>query len=525
MVVRKWKSLLLLVFVVTLLPVAAIDRIASADERIELVRDRWGVPHVLADTDAGAMFGLGYVTAEDRGFQMHYTVRIMRGRLAETIGDVGRVRRRETAVQNDRKMRTFGFARAADQLVERLDDDSRRLLQAYSDGVNVWFREHRGSLHELYAKVGLEPEPWTPADSLLCWWHVAQFFATDGTRDLIQYRNLADRPPNAQGIAATRGGRPAIGLPRTDLEPLPPDESTAVVGREDVSDDWLERVRQWLRQRDVAPPGDETPASGTETAPKFSHAWVAGGGLTGTGAAVLVSEPRTPVSNPSLFYEFHVRGQSLDARGIGVAGSPILLIGWNRHVAWGMTALGADQADLFRLKTDTDHPDQYSFDGQWQKMQVIREEIRVRGARPQTLVIRQTRFGPVINEFAFARTEDPPVALKRIPICETDRDTIQGALAMMRAHDVHEFYAALADWRFPSANVVFGDDRGNIGFSLAGALVQRSPLAPNGGGAAHDGSASKFDWRGVIPHELVPHTINPQRGFVFSANHRPIGSF
>ncbi len=505
--------------------ITTIGPVASGAERIELVRDRWGVPHVFAETDAGAMYGLGYATAEDRGFQMHYTVRIMRGRLAELIGDVGRVRRRETAVENDRKMRTFGFARAADGLVEHLDDDSRRLLQAYSDGVNAWFGEHRDSLHEVYSTVRLKPEPWTPADSLLCWWHVAQFFATDGTRDLLRYRSLAEGPPAGRGDPATGGGRGFPGLLRTDLKQLPPDESTAVVGREDVTEPWLQRVEQWLRDQGISPPDEEAPAAGSETAPKFSHAWVAGGRLTGTGAAVLVSEPRTPVTNPSLFYEFHVRGQSLDARGIGVAGSPILLIGWNRHVAWGMTALGADQADLFRLQTGADHPDQYFFDGQWHDMQTIREEIRVKDGQPQTLVVRQTHFGPVMNEFAFARPDDPLVALKRIPVCETDRETIQGALAMMRAADVDQFHRALAAWRFPSANVVFGDSQGSVGFSLAGALVQRSPLAPDGGGAAHDGSASKFDWRGVIPHDLVPHVINPQRGFVFSGNHRPIGSF
>ncbi|MHC4180681.1 MAG: penicillin acylase family protein, partial [Planctomycetota bacterium] len=465
--------------------------------KVELVRDRWGVPHVFAETDAGAMYGLGYATAEDRGFQMHYSLRIMQGRLAEVIGDVKKVGRNETALDNDRKMRTFGFHRAAKELVRHLDEESVTLLQAYSKGVNEYFRKNGDKLHELYEKVGLEPETWTPADCILSWWHLAQFFATDGTRDLIRYRNLTEGRPDVRRAAPARGVRPAPGrgvparggLPPdvAELKRLPPDESTAVVQREDVTDAWLQRVGAFLRKHGYKAVEDQSARARLgPSRPKFSHAWVADGRTTGTGSAVLVSEPRTPVANPSLLYEFHIRGKTFDARGVGVAGSPVILIGFSGQVAWGMTALGADQADLFRLKTDDDHPDQYEFDGEWRRMRLVREQIKVKGGRTQSILIRETHLGPVVNEFAFSRPGDPPVALKRIPICETDRDTIQGALAMIRARDVRQFFRALEGWRFPSANVVFGDRQGGIGFSLIGALVLRSPLAPEGGGSAQD---------------------------------------
>ncbi len=535
----------------------------AADDhgKVELVRDRWGVPHVFAETDAGAMYGLGYATAEDRGLQMHYSLRIMQGRLAELIGNVKKVNRDDTAVENDRKMRTFGFHRAAKKLAVQLDQQSVELLQAYSDGVNDYFQQNKDKLHEVYEKVGLDPEPWTPADCLVSWWHLAQFFATDGTRDLMHWRNLTQGGPNvrrpqpARGGARApgRGGRgaPARGAPgrgapgrgapgrggrgaaaRGGLPPrsenikkLPSDESTAVVQREDVTDEWLGRARAFLRKHGYKLDDQAAKPQTGPSGPKFSHAWVADGRTTGTGSAVLLSEPRTPVANPSLFYEFHISGKTFDARGVGVPGSPVILIGWNRHVAWGMTALGADQADLFRLKTDDDHPDQYQFDGKWRPMRLIREQIKVKGGRTQSIVIRQTHLGPVVNEFAFSRPGDPPVALKRIPICETGRDTIQGAMEMLRSGDVEEFIEALEGWRFPSANVVFGDRRGKIGFSLVGALPLRSPLALEGGSAAHDGSASRFDWRAIIPQDLLPHVIDPRRGCLFSGNHRPIGSF
>ncbi len=158
-------------------------------------------------------------------------------------------------------------------------------------------------------------------------------------------------------------------------------------------------------------------------------------------------------------------------------------------------------------------------------MELVREEIKVRGGRSQSLVIRQTHLGPIVTSFAFSHPGEPQVALKRIPICESDRETIQGALAMMRAGNVNNFREALKDWRFPSANVLFGDAQGNIGYSTAGALVLRSPKALNRGGAAHDGTASEYDWRTVIPQDLVPHVINPQEGYLFSGNHMPVGLF
>ena len=486
---------------------------------IEVLRDRWGVAHVYSGTDAGAMYGLGWSTAEDRGFQMHYKLRTIQGRLAEVIGDVKKARRSETALQNDRKMRTFGFYRAANQLIANLDDESVALLTAYSEGVNDYFTRHGDDLHYLFKRLKLTPEPWTPADCIVSWWHLAQFFATDGTRDLIAYRNATSGGPrNRRGGGARR--RPRSERVEKKLPLLGPDDSTAVVREESVSRAWVEEVRKFASAHGLTGEG-----SGGAGGPKFSHAWAVGGTKTTTGSAVLVSDPQTNVTNPSLFYEFHFSGKTFNARGVGVPGSPVILIGWNRHVAWGMTALGADQADLFRLQTDSSRPDAYFLDGQWHPMETIREQIKIKGAPSRAFEIKTTRFGPVATEFCFARPDEPSVALRRIPVCETDRETIQGAMAMLRAKDVHEFLDALGAWRFPTANVVFADRHGNVGYSVAGAIPVRSARAPQNGRQAHDGTSARFDWQGFVPQRLLPHVVNPERGYVLSANHRPVGAF
>ena len=199
---RCWELLLLLCW---------IPGVASAEGgQVEILRDTWGIPHVFADTDARAFYGLGYATAEDRAFQMHYSLRIIQGRLAEVVGEVGQVNRKDSSVDHDRKLRTFGFHRAAQRTAAQLDPETLGLLQAYCDGVNAYFREHREDLHPLFARTGLNPEPWTPADCLASWWHLGQFFATDGTRDLIAGRNEAAGQAPGRG-ASRSGARPRRG--------------------------------------------------------------------------------------------------------------------------------------------------------------------------------------------------------------------------------------------------------------------------------------------------------------------------
>jgi len=158
--------------------------------KVEILRDEWGVPHVFADTDAGAMYGLGYVTAEDRAFQMHYCLRTIQGRLAEVIGDVKKIKLPVSSVLNDEMMRTIGYTRYAKRIAANLDLETQRLLQAYSDGVNDYIDRNPDKLSHMFKKIGLEPEPWTPADCLLSWWRMGLFFTKSGLRDTRQYHTI-----------------------------------------------------------------------------------------------------------------------------------------------------------------------------------------------------------------------------------------------------------------------------------------------------------------------------------------------
>ena len=206
---------------------------------VELLRDSWGVPHVFAETDEGAMYGLGYASAQDRGFQMHYFLRMIQGRMSEVFGVIDKKKTsgvgQHNTLEHDRVMRTFGFATAAKEIVTNLDPDTRGLLEAYSAGVNDYFAKNQEREHYLFRETGLEREPWTPSDCLLSWWHLAQFFSKNGLRD---------RPHLTK--AQPQRGRPVVRVQ--------PDDSAAVVRREDVSDEWIAKVNAWAAEMGLKRP-------------------------------------------------------------------------------------------------------------------------------------------------------------------------------------------------------------------------------------------------------------------------------
>lgn len=488
--------------------------------QIELLRDRWGVPHVFAQSDAGAMYGLGYATAEDRAFQMYYNLRIIQGRLAEVIGDVkiGVTRQQPqgkgSALRSDIQMRTIGYYQAAQETARQLDSEARAMLEAYCRGVNDYIAGHPNDLLYLFDKYGVQPEPWTPADCIASWWRLGLFFSGDGLNEMTAYYEIKEGTRQVRRFAPGDGEGATRGLPIRD--------DASVIQRGDVSDAWVQEVLDYTVAHGLTRKVDVTPQP---TGPRFSHAWVIGGRKTTTGSAVLISDPQTPVRDPSLWYEFHINGKTFNARGLGVAGSPNILIGFTPNVAWGLTALGADQADLFVLKTDPNHPDQYLLDGQWRDMTVRTVTIKVRDAQPYTLTARQTCFGPVVTSIAAGVRAGDEIALKRIPICEPQRDTARGILDMIRTQDVREFQKALGGWSFPSANCIFGDRKGGIGFKTVLSLPIRSARSLLDDRAAHEGWDSANDWQGILPHELLPQVVDPGQGWLVSANHRPIASF
>ncbi len=484
----------------------------ASEPAVEIVRDAWGIPHIFATTDAAAMYGLGYATAQDRMLQMEYSRRIVQGRIAEMLGIVGA--RGKTTLDSDIKYRTMQTYAYLETIIERLDADTRQLLQAYADGVNHYL-ETSDSLSPLFETYGITPDPWRPVDCLAVWNRIAAFFSPSWTGEaklLHEYEDL---------LAGGRSEQKAIDE-LTNERIL--DEAAAVVQLSDVDPDFLEALDAYVAGLAQAP-RDVPEAVAAEVIPSFSHAWVVGGTRTTTGSAVLHSDPQTTVRNPSVWYEAHVEGATFNARGIGVAGCPGFLIGWNETVAWGATALGADLADTFRLELPGTRRNTYEYDGVEKPIETHQEEIAVRGGRATTISVRSTTLGPVVSELMTDRRANEEYVLQTVDQEAENRHTVQALFAMMRAHDVYEFSDAIAGWISPGIHSLFGDASGHIGYWTLADIPVRSSESPFGGQASQDGSSSTAGWLDIIPHALLPHVLDPSAGLLFSANHLPVGDW
>jgi penicillin amidase len=261
--------------------------------------------------------------------------------------------------------------------------------------------------------------------------------------------------------------------------------------------------------------------------PAFSQALAVSGDRMRNGRAVLLGEPRVWVYFPNMFYEWHVKGETFDVRGMGVAGSPNLLVGSSPTMAWSPTAMNLDQADLFRLETSPAHPGQYELDGQWLNYTVDEPEtIRVKNGASGTETYRETVWGPVvgaplINDVRPGET----YAVKAVPLAIPGRDASRGFLAMYRADGIRAFASALGGWTYPSANVVYASTEGDVGYTAVGAAPIRAANKALAGAVALEGNTRANDWQAFLPPELAPSVINPAAGAVYTANHLPIGSW
>ena len=499
-------------FLVAVLSTTAFVGGVHAADKITLIRDTWGIAHVFADSDVGAMFGAGYAAAEDRMFQMQRNRRAVQGRLAEWVGlqNGGMF---GTTVEQDKNFRYRQLDKYARRVVERLDPTTRALLQAYCAGVNHYVKTHPDKL--LYLFQGQIPEPWEPADCLGAWNRVADYFASTGL-DKVKLQHDFERLVEQYGLEE------AI---RMFCPPRVIDEAAAVVRESDVPPETRAAILQYANDHGFGGPGPHCGGFSLSdfVSPKFSHAWVVGGTKTTTGAAVLHSDPQTAIAAPAIWYECHLRGASFDARGVGVAGCPGYLIGWNGALAWGLTALGADTSDLFELKIVG--PNRYEYDGVEYDMVVSSEVIRVKNGSDVPITVRDSILGPVVTPLCQDVRPGEEVVWKALPNSDRDRHTVQAALGMLSATDLDRFKAAIATWRHPGANIVFGDKLGNIGYWLLAAIPVRSTKSPVGGKIAQDGSSSQFDWQDVLPAHIRPHVLNPAEGSLWSGNHLPVAKW
>jgi len=464
--------------------------VAGLENQVEIYRDEWGIPTVYAHTAHDLFFAQGYVHAQDRLWQMEFSRRIAPGRLSEVLGDA--------ALEDDRFLRTLGMGRAAQAEAERLDPDSRAVLEAYSAGVNAYLAEGHPLPLE-FTLLGFKPEPWTPADSIgwgkvMAWSLGGNWDAELGRTDLIAklgeeaMRQLT--PPYAADA-------PVIVSQEVDYRALSAGASGSV-----------RRLSGWLG---LAGPG------------VGSNNWVISGERSTTGKPLLANDPHLGIQMPSIWYEINLHcvelSQECNYQAVGTSfpGTPGVIIGHNPWIAWGVTNLGPDVQDLYVEKVNPDNPYQVEYQGQWEDVEIIREEIKVKGLdTPEVVEVRLTRHGPIMNDVVEGLSQ--VLALRWTAL--DDMPLLPAVLALDQARNWEEFRAALSGWNIAAQNFVYADVQGNIGYQSTG----RVPIRAQGDGTLPvPGWTGEYEWTGYIPFEEMPTASNPPQGYLLTANNKVVG--
>lgn len=495
--------------------------------QVEVLRDEWGVPHVYASNLYDLFFAQGYTQAQDRWWQMEFWRHTAGGEIQELTGKT------ESLMGTDIFIRTVGWRRAAERDFAALDDETRALLQAFSDGVNAYTSSRSPDDLALEYRilgvtgVNIQIEPWTPIDSL-AWGKVMAWNLTDSYDRELTRQALLEAVGEEMTAAFTPpwpyGQRPTIVQP----EDLPISDATLTATRPNSSR--AGRSTGDLTLAGGVKAGEELAAVGLASGVGIgSNNWVATGGMTESGKPLLANDPHLGIMMPSIWYEIGLHclpvteDCPLDVVGFGLSASPGVVIGHNANIAWGVTNAGADVQDLYRIRVNPENPLQYEWNGEWRDMVVHEATLHFGDNEPAVnFQIRETHLGPIINdnrrdpetgEILGFNNEDP-LALRWTGY-ETG-SLFQAVLRLNLASDWEEFREALALWDIPSQNFVYADIQGNIGYQMPGRMPIRA--ADHDGLTPVDGWTDAYEWRGFVPFDNLPRIYNPARQFIVTAN-------
>jgi penicillin G amidase len=447
-------------------------------EPVEVLRDRWGVPHIYAKNTDDLFFAQGFVAAQDRLFQIDLWRRLAVGQSAEVYG--------RSALEADRFARLLHYRGDPDAEWTSYAPDARRIAAAFTRGINACIDHLGDKLPVEFRLLGLKPGRWQPEDVL------------GRMSGIIMSRNFQSEVARARLIAAV-GLEKARRLAPTDPpRPFAPAAGLDLAGIDDAVLAGYKAVSKPLPF--TLPPSE-------------SNNWAVAGRLSASGKPLLASDPHRATALPSLRYLVHLNAPGWNVIGSGEPALPGVALGHNERIAWGFTIVGTDQADLYVEETDPNSPTRYRVGDRWEPMRVVRETVRVRGeAQPVELELRYTRHGPVLHQDA---KRHRAYALKWVG-SEPGAAAYLASLSVDRARNWKEFAEALRRWKVPALNFVYADVDGNTGWVAAGLTPVRKGWD---GLLPVPGAAGAYEWQGFLPLEDLPQAFNPPAGFVATANH------
>jgi penicillin G amidase len=461
---------------------------------VSVSRDSHGVPTIEAATLDDLFFAQGYITSQDRLFQMDLLRRAASGELSEIVGDV--------ALQHDRQQRILGIRATAEKGLLAATPEDREQFAAYAHGVNTYIRGHRDRLPLEFRVLHYSPRPWTETDSLMIAYQMVETLSTNPMAALTREQVLAKLGPELTADlyvnTSWRDHPPTAVSPSLEAPPSEATPARSVSANSRPPVELSELLKPWL-----APFFREQPAA------LGSNDWVVSGAHTISGKPLLSNDMHLGHQMPNLWYEAHLRSGDFDVTGVTLPGYPYVIVGHNQRVAWGFTNVGPAVEDAF-IETFNAQGQYLTPDG-WKQPDVRQEVIHVKGKPDVVVNVEITRHGPIVSDLA-------PAEARKIALRWTLYDGIRNPFFQVDSvQNWDQFRRAFSEFDAPGQNVVYADVDGNIGYQTTGKV----PIRASGDGSLPvDGSNNAHEWTSYILFDKLPSVLNPPSGIIATANGR-----
>ena len=454
---------------------------------VDVYTDPYGVPHIIAQNEKDLFYSAGYIAARDRLFQMSMVAFAVRGELALALGN--------EFIGSDIYLRTWGIHSTGKKLVKAMSKDTYKIVNDFCEGINSRINEIISDPPIEFKILGIEPPEWDP------------IVLAGYSRMMARELSSSWKPEIVYGAIMEYFGKDKL------AEVYPSYNSD----KPTIAQTNIPAVKQLLNQI-LAQEISLNNILGHGSSSIGSNSWVVSGSRTISGKPLIANDPHLEFTQPCRWYEMHLKGGRFNVSGVCLAGIPVPIIGQNEHCAWGFTNSMVDDMDFFIETVNPEDPTQYLYEGTWKNMKLIEETIPLRDNKDTTIVIRLTHHGPVISDIhPILKESDQVVSMAWTGNWVTNE--IDAFIGLCTMQNWNDFTEATKKYGVPGQNMVYADVYGNIGWRPAVYIPIRkegSSLIPR------PGNKAEYDWQGRVPFDHMPFIINPEQGYIATANNKTI---
>jgi penicillin amidase len=472
--------------------------------KTEVYFDEKLIPHIFADNDDDLYFVQGYLHARFRLWQMEFQTFAAAGRISEHLGNDPRF------INYDRETRRLGMGYAAENALQQMESDevTKKGCDAYTAGVNAYIHSLTYATLPLeYKLLDYKPEEWSNLKIALFLKQMSRTLA--GFENDLAYTNMKSYFSFDELMVLDKQ------IPDS-LEPIVPKgtvfDPPGIVPVKPVSADSLYFSN--IDTADVVEINKPDPNDG-------SNNWAVAGKKSKSGSPILCNDPHLELTFPSIWYEMQLHSPTVNVYGVTFPGSPNVIIGYNDSIAFGFTNAERDVKDYYEIKFKDDSKQDYWFNGQWEKTKLRVETIKVLGANSILDTVAYTVFGPVMYDKSFSTQLSKGKAIACRWVAHDASNEGRMWFYLDRAKNYDDYHNAIQGFVCPGQNMLFASKTGDI------AIWQQAKFPARWYGQGlyvMPGEDSSYKWQGFIPENENPHVINPDRGFIVSANQRPVDS-